>query len=418
MFLIIGALIVVGVIYLLLKRHESRMVLIAAGILMCIIAGKPMAALDAFAKSMTNAGLITSVCSCMGFAWCMKYTGCDKHLVVAIGKVLKKMGFLLIPGATLATFVVNIAIPSAAGCSAAVGVIFIPILMAAGVHPAMAAAAVKSGTYGSMLNPGLVHNGVIAKLAGTQITDVIGNHMMATVAGVIVAAVVLTVIAIVLKENKGYVPEGSVVDDDSFSVNAIYAIMPLVPVIILLLGSTKVVPVLKMGVPQAMIIGAILALAATRKSPVELTKSFFNGMGDAYANIIGIIISVGVFVAGLKALGLIKALIAWMLNSTGIVKITATFGPFLLALISGSGDAATVAFNEAVTPHAAEFGISTMNMGSIAALGGTLGRTISPIAGATIICAGIAGVDPMEVCKRNALGIVCALLVGMVLLLF
>ena len=418
MFLIIGALIVVGVIYLLLKRHESRMVLIAAGILMCIIAGKPMAALDAFAKSMTNAGLITSVCSCMGFAWCMKYTGCDKHLVVAIGKVLKKMGFLLIPGATLATFVVNIAIPSAAGCSAAVGVIFIPILMAAGVHPAMAAAAVKSGTYGSMLNPGLVHNGVIAKLAGTQITDVIGNHMMATVAGVIVAAVVLTVIAIVLKENKGYVPEGSVVDDDSFSVNAIYAIMPLVPVIILLLGSTKVVPVLKMGVPQAMIIGAILALAATRKSPVELTKSFFNGMGDAYANIIGIIISVGVFVAGLKALGLIKALIAWMLNSTGIVKIAATFGPFLLALISGSGNAATVAFNEAVTPHAAEFGISTMNMGSIAALVGTLGRTISPIAGATIICAGIAGVDPMEVCKRNALGIVCALLVGMVLLLF
>ena len=418
MFLIIGALIVVGVIYLLLKRHESRMVLIAAGILMCIIAGKPMAALDAFAKSMTNAGLITSVCSCMGFAWCMKYTGCDKHLVVAIGKVLKKMGFLLIPGATLATFVVNIAIPSAAGCSAAVGVIFIPILMAAGVHPAMAAAAVKSGTYGSMLNPGLVHNGVIAKLAGTQITDVIGNHMMATVAGVIVAAVVLTVIAIVLKENKGYVPEGSVVDDDSFSVNAIYAIMPLVPVIILLLGSTKVVPALKMGVPQAMIIGAILALAATRKSPVELTKSFFNGMGDAYANIIGIIISVGVFVAGLKALGLIKALIAWMLNSTGIVKIAATFGPFLLALISGSGDAATVAFNEAVTPHAAEFGIATMNMGSIAALGGTLGRTISPIAGATIICAGIAGVDPMEVCKRNALGSVCALLVGMVLLLF
>ena len=418
MFLIIGALIVVGVIYLLLKRHESRMVLIAAGILMCIIAGKPMAALDAFAKSMTNAGLITSVCSCMGFAWCMKYTGCDKHLVVAIGKVLKKMGFLLIPGATLATFVVNIAIPSAAGCSAAVGVIFIPILMAAGVHPAMAAAAVKSGTYGSMLNPGLVHNGVIAKLAGTQITDVIGNHMMATVAGVIVAAVVLTVIAIVLKENKGYVPEGSVVDEDGFSVNALYAIMPLVPVIILLLGSTKVVPVLKMGVPQAMIIGAILALATTRKSPVELTKSFFNGMGDAYANIIGIIISVGVFVAGLKALGLIKALIAWMLNSTGIVKIAATFGPFLLALISGSGDAATVAFNEAVTPHAAEFGISTMNMGSIAALGGTLGRTISPIAGATIICAGIAGVDPMEVCKRNALGIVCALLVGMVLLLF
>ena len=417
MFLLVGAIVVIAVVYLLLKRHESRMVLIAAGILMCCIAGKPMASLDAFAKSMTNAGLITSVCSCMGFAWCMKYTGCDKHLVLAIGKVLKKMGFLLIPGATLATFVVNIAIPSAAGCSAAVGVIFIPIMMSAGIHPAMAAAAVKSGTYGSMLNPGLVHNAVIAKLANTQITTVIGNHMMATVAGVVVAAVVLTVLSIVMKENKGYVPEGGAAVED-MTINPLYSLMPLIPVIILLLGSTGVVPVLKMGVPHAMVIGAIISLAVTRKNPVELTKNFFNGMGDAYANIIGIIISVGVFVAGLNALGLIKALINWMLNSTGIVKIAATFGPFLLALISGSGDAATVAFNEAVTPHAAEFGLQTMNMGSAAALGGTLGRTISPIAGATIICAGIAGVDPMEVCKRNALGITLALVVGMILLLF
>lgn len=414
MFLLVGAIVVIAVVYLLLKRHESRMVLIAAGILMCCIAGKPMASLDAFAKSMTNAGLITSVCSCMGFAWCMKYTGCDKHLVLAIGKVLKKMGFLLIPGATLATFVV----PSAAGCSAAVGVIFIPIMMSAGIHPAMAAAAVKSGTYGSMLNPGLVHNAVIAKLANTQITTVIGNHMMATVAGVVVAAVVLTVLSIVMKENQGYVPEGGAAVEEDMAINPLYSLMPLVPVIILLLGSTGVVPALKMGVPHAMVIGAIISLAVTRKNPVELTKNFFNGMGDAYANIIGIIISVGVFVAGLNALGLIKALINWMLNSTGIVKIAATFGPFLLALISGSGDAATVAFNEAVTPHAAEFGLQTMNMGSAAALGGTLGRTISPIAGATIICAGIAGVDPMEVCKRNALGITLALVVGMILLLF
>lgn len=418
MMLIIGALIVLGVIWLLLKRYESRMVLIAAGILMCVIAGKPMASLDAFAKSMTNAGLITSVCSCMGFALCMKYTGCDKHLVVMIGKVLKKMGFLLIPGATLATFIINIAIPSAAGCSAAVGVIFIPIMMAAGIHPAMAAAAVKSGTYGSMLNPGLVHNGVIAKLAGVQITDVIAHHMLATVVGVVVAAATLTVIAVLLKENKGYVPEGGVVDEDDFKINPLHALMPLLPVIILLLGSTGMVSILKMGVPQAMVIGAIVSLAVTRKDPVKLTKSFFDGMGDAYANIIGIIISVGVFVAGLNSLGLIKALINWMLNSTGIVKIAATFGPFLLALISGSGDAATVAFNEAVTPHAAEFGLNTMSMGSMASLGGTLGRTISPIAGATIICAGIAGVDPMEVCKRNALGITLALLAGMLLLLF
>ena len=304
MMVIIGAIIVIGVIYLLLKRHESRMVLIAAGILMAVIAGKPMAALDAFAKSMTNAGLITSVCSCMGFAMVMKYTGCDKHLVVAIGKVLKKMGFMLIPGATIATFIINIAIPSAAGCSAAVGVIFIPILMSAGIHPAMAAAAVKSGTYGSMLNPGLVHNGVIAKLSNVEITEVITHHMMADIVGVIIAATTLTILAIFLKENKGNLPEGgndAVAED--LKINPLYALMPLLPVIILLVGSTGMAPILKMGVPQAMLIGALLSLAVTRSNPTKLTKSFFDGMGDAYANIIGIIISVGVFVSGMQSLG-------------------------------------------------------------------------------------------------------------------
>ena len=110
------------------------------------------------------------------------------------------MGFMLIPGATIATFIINIAIPSAAGCSAAVGVIFIPILMSAGIHPAMAAAAVKSGTYGSMLNPGLVHNGVIAKLSNVEITEVITHHMMADIVGVIIAATTLTILAIFLKE--------------------------------------------------------------------------------------------------------------------------------------------------------------------------------------------------------------------------
>jgi DcuC family C4-dicarboxylate transporter len=49
-----------------------------------------------------------------------------------------------------------------------------------------------------------------------------------------------------------------------------------------------------MGVPQAMVIGAIIALAVTRKNPVALTKSFFDGMGSAYAQIMGIIISAGV----------------------------------------------------------------------------------------------------------------------------
>ena len=390
------------------------MVLVAAGIVMCACAGNPMAALNSFAKGM-GSSMISSACSSMGFALVMRFTGCDKHLINFLAKGLTKVHFLIIPGVVLATFAVNMALPSAAGTAAAAGAIFIPIMMGAGIHPAMAAAAVKCGTYGSMLNPGLAHNPFVAKIAGVGVMDVIAFHYKANLASLVIAAITITVIAYMTHENKDHFAEGLELEEN-FKVNYLYALMPIIPIAILLLGATKIMPIFKMGVAQAMIIGCILALAVTRTNPAELTKSFFDGMGKAYADIIGIIISAGVFVAGMNAMGLVKAFTNAMLNNPAIVKIAASVGPFLLGLIVGSGDAATFAFNEAITPHAADFGMTPVQMGSMATLGGTLGRTMSPIAGATIIVAGIAGVNPMEIAKRNALPMVLAMVVGMTVL--
>lgn len=412
--LILGCILVLITLFLLIKRYEARMVLVAAGIIMCACAGNPMAALNSFAKGM-GSSMISSACSSMGFALVMRFTGCDKHLINFLAKGLTKVHFLIIPGVVLATFAVNMALPSAAGTAAAAGAIFIPIMMGAGIHPAMAAAAVKCGTYGSMLNPGLAHNPFVAKIAGVGVMDVIAFHYKANLASLVIAAITITVIAYMTHENKDHFAEGLELEEN-FKVNYLYALMPIIPIAILLLGATKIVPMFKMGVAQAMIIGCILSLAVTRTSPAELTKSFFDGMGKAYADIIGIIISAGVFVAGMNAMGLVKAFTNAMLNNPAIVKIAASVGPFLLGLIVGSGDAATFAFNEAITPHAADFGMTPVQMGSMATLGGTLGRTMSPIAGATIIVAGIAGVNPMEIAKRNALPMVLAMVVGMTVL--
>ena len=172
-----------------------------------------------------------------------------------------------------------------------------------------------------------------------------------------------------------------------------------------------------MDIPQAMVIGAMLALVVTRKNPTNFSNAFFDGMGKAYGSILGIIISAGVFVSGMTAMGLVKTFTTAMLNNPGIVKVCAAVGPFILGVVVGSGDAATFAFNEAITPHAEEFGMSAVQMGSMATLGGTLGRTMSPIAGATIIIAGIAGVNPMEIAKRNFLPMVGAMVLGMAFLM-
>jgi DcuC family C4-dicarboxylate transporter len=76
-----------------------------------------------------------------------------------------------------------------------------------------------------------------------------------------------------------------------------------------------------------------------------------------------------------------------------------------------------LAFNQAVTPHAAQFGLTVVNMGSVATLSGALGRTMSPISGSAIICASIAGISPLQVAKRNAPGMIIAVVVIMFMLL-
>ena len=67
-------------VYGLLKRWETRLVLLTSGFAMCLLALDPIAAFKQFDKSMTNASLIVVVCSAMGFARVMNLTGCDLHL--------------------------------------------------------------------------------------------------------------------------------------------------------------------------------------------------------------------------------------------------------------------------------------------------------------------------------------------------
>ncbi|HHW7579966.1 TPA: C4-dicarboxylate transporter DcuC [Mannheimia haemolytica] len=418
--LIIAIVGIIATIYLLIKKYETRTVLIAIGLGMALLTLQPMAALDAFAKSMTSSGLIMAICSSMGFAYVMKSTGCDNHLVQLLTKPLSGLRFFLIPIATIITFFINIAIPSAAGCAAAVGATLIPVLKSSGVRPAMAGAAILAGTFGSMMSPGSSHSAMISEMSGLTITEVNLSHAPYTMIAGAIGAVTLTILALVFKDyskehRDAYLQTAEHTQSESGNTNILYAIAPLIPLVILVIGGTSLqeIPWLnwtKMGVPQAMLIGAIYGLLVTRTSPAKITNEFFNGMGNAYANVLGIIIAAGVFVAGLKATGAIDSAIEFLKHSNEFVRWGATIGPFLMGLVTGSGDAAAIAFNTAVTPHAAELGYTHVNLGMAAAIAGAIGRTASPIAGVVIVCAGIAGVNPVEMIKRTAPGMVLATL--------
>lgn len=418
----IGAIIVVLTFAAIIKKYETRMVLFTAGLLMCIIGGNMDAAITAFTKTMVHGSLVPVICTVMGFSFVMKLTECDKHLVTALSGLLNKAQMVLIPLAVLLTWWINIAIPSAAGCSAAVGSILIPTLIGAGVHPAMAGSAVLAGTWGSAISPGTSHNPFVAKLAGVDVMTVIMNEATAAIIASFVVVIALTAISIIKKEgpneerrlaleNSGELKKA---DAPAFKVNPLKALVPLVPLFMLVLGSKQIGLLPPVGVPLAMLTGTVLALVVTMSNPQEVTKKFFDGMGSAYGSVIGLIIAAAVFTQGMQLVGLTGSLIEIMKGSESIAKIAGAFGPFIIAILCGSGDAAALAFNGAITPHAANFGMTIMDLGSLAQMAGAIGRSMSPVAGAAIICAQLANVSPIELTKRNAIPMLLGVITFMI----
>jgi DcuC family C4-dicarboxylate transporter len=414
----VGLAIVIATFYAIIKNYETRLVLFVSGIVMAILGGGLVGAFNSFVKTMVEGGLVPTICTVMGFSYVMDYTDCTKHLVYFMTNLLKKVKILLVPGAALATFAINIALPSAAGAAAAVGSLLIPTLIATGVHPALAASAVFLGTWGSTMSPGLMFNPQIAKMAKVDVMTVIGTFSAQVMAAAVVAAILLAVIAHVRKEGAESQHSGQVMkDEEDFRINYFWAIIPVIPLVLLILGSKQVHLIPAFSVPQAMVVGTALGMLATRVNVAEATKKFFKGSGDGFADIVGLMAAAAVFTQGMTVIGLTGALIDVMKNSQQIAKVASAFGPFIIGVVSGSGNAAALAFNGAVTPHAAQFGYGIVELGSMAQIGAGLGRTMSPVAGAGIICAKIAGVNPMELAKRNTIPtIVAALLVMFTLL--
>lgn len=227
----------------------------------------------------------------------------------------------------------------------------------AGISPA--GAAILAGTFGSCFNPGGPHPVMISGMAGMEPMTFIISHSVMYASMILLGAVLVTVVEFLLKDHRSSVKREGI---DSMGsqierINPLWAAAPLVPLVILLLGNTCV-HFLKMGVAHAMLIGAIYTLIVTLCNPQKAVTEFFSGGGS---------------------------------------------GVFLMAILTGSGDATTFAFNEAVTPHAAELGMTISDLGNTALICAQLGRTMNLVAGVVILLAGLCKVNPLELVKRTAI---------------
>ena len=301
-----AVIVVILTIAALIKRYETRLVLFVAGMVMAIAVLAPNIALGAFVKNMTNASLIKAICSSMGFAAVIAITRCDVHFVALMVKPLCKLGIFLLPFCMLIASFVAIAIPSAAGCAAALGPTMIPLMVRAGFRPEIAGAAILGSIIPSAMSPGSSHNVWVAKISNMEVMDLIVQFAPRILILCALNIIMVTAMIFVFRDYKRRTAEdtGEVFEVNSDArgelpehPNVLMALAPVLPIIILFLGATAV-PFLKMSIAEAMIYGVIYTLIVTRADPQKVTKEFFGGMGKGYANIMGIIIAAGCFAGG------------------------------------------------------------------------------------------------------------------------
>jgi DcuC family C4-dicarboxylate transporter len=210
--------------------------------------------------------------------------------------------------------------------------------------------------------------------------------------------------------------------DTPFRIDPVKALIPLVPIALLLAaysgwwpmgwllqapegeqwdGLANALPVVR-----AMLIGSLLAAAVAWRETAALTRRLFEGMGTAYAGIISLTITAQCFGAGIAAIGVSEALLG-LAGSTGSMALLAGGFPWALATLSGSGSGPVLTFAQAFLSQVDERH-DPVTLGAAACFAAAFGRTMSPVAAVVVYSAGLVGLSPLVLVRR----VLPALLLG------
>jgi C4-dicarboxylate transporter, DcuC family len=107
-----GLAIIVVAVVAVVRRLEVRLVLLLAALALGAVAGDVPVIFRTFLATLTKEQFVVPICCAMGFAYVLRHTGCDQHLVQLLVRPLRHGGGFLIPGAVLVGFLVNIPIIS------------------------------------------------------------------------------------------------------------------------------------------------------------------------------------------------------------------------------------------------------------------------------------------------------------------
>ena len=328
--------------------------------------------------------------------------------------------------------VLNIFIPSAAGLAMLLLVTFFPTLVRLGVSTAAAAAMI--GTTAVLdLGPASGASNLAAKTSELDVAVYFAQHQIPVgIAAVIVISLLTYVSGRYFDGKAGHVATAE--DANKVSENesvkrapTFYALLPIIPLSLILIFSKLLISSVKLNVVTAMIIGALFAFVCElirHRNGKEVAKgfmAFFDGMGKMFARIVSLIVCAEVFAAGLQTIGMVNFLIEASQNAGfGITAMTIVMCLMVtvIAVITGSGNAAFFSFGHLAPNIASSFGATAVSMLLPMQLVAGLARSMSPVAGVIIAVSDAGNCTPIDIVKRTAMpvlgGIVTVVLISVI----
>ncbi len=405
----------VAVVGFIMRGVDVRLVLALGALPLFVIAGQVPGMILLIAKEMANPGTIVPIGAALGFAYVLRLTGCDVHLVQLLLRPLRRMRWLLVPGGIGAGYLVNTVIVSQTGAAAVLGPVLVPLILAAGMSPVTAGSVLLLGCSmgGELNNPGAVEIVTLSALTGLGPSQVVAQVLPWNLWACVPALLAAWCLAMIHERGRPHAPA----DEDPSAeevqepirLNPFKAAVPLVPLALLFLVDP---PKALVGPPMtlsALLIGVVAAALTSPRRVGGFASAFFEGAGYAYTHVISLIVTATLFAEAVKTSGLIDAMTSSLSRLPPVVAmLTGGSMAWGLATVTGSGIAPAVAIMKAMVPAAESLGIDPHRLGALIALTAHFGRTMSPAAAVVFLSASLSRASAKDLIRR----VIPPLLVG------
>lgn len=440
---VISAVVTFWVGYMIYKKYKAQPVLILGGMILMYLAvllgyGQilgPKATtgsviFDAFefmrsAMSSNVGKLGLNIMSVGAFARYMDKIGASRALVRLTIKPLLalKSPYLVLSGTWIVGMLIGLCINSASGLAMLLMVTMFPILLGLGVSRLSATAAVAT-TLCFDWSPSDTGTILSAETAGVDPVIYWSHYQVPIVA---VAFVVVGALHYFtqkyMDKRDGHVVkpiEVEVTRDEADTAPGFYAILPIIPLALILSFSSLWITTIKMNIVMAMFIGLFIGMVCEYirwrdgKKVLDDCQTFFDGLGMQMANVITLIIAGQTFAQGLLSMGTINTLIegskdlgfgpmAMMLVMVAIIGFS--------AIVMGSGNAPFFAFAALTPAVAAATGCHTVLMLLPMHFAASIMRNLSPITAVIVVSSGMGEVSSFDLVKRTAIPMLGAMAV-------